>query len=137
MATNLRTFTAEVLAAPELLKREVIVLHRRMVASFVEIVAIMMPVDTGHALANITVSLRSPDPTENFDEPISVGEVVRRARSRMRVLRAFDIVYVNFNAPYVSFLNEGSSAQAPAGFIDAAEALVEAQFAVFQLARAA
>lgn len=120
MATNVTQFTAELLREREVVPREFVKLRRRQALTFVELVATDMPVDTGHAQANILVSRLGPDETENFDEPLSVREIVNRARAVLRTLRPFDPIFVNFNAPYMSFLNDGSSTQAPAGFIETA-----------------
>lgn len=128
MATNLKTFTADLAAESTVVTRELVALHKKQIVAYVDIVAQFMPFDTGHALANIVVSVGAPNPIENFDEPISVAQVVARARAALSGLPPFQVVYVNFNADYTSFLNEGSSTQAPAGFIELAESLVEGAF---------
>jgi len=74
----------------------------------------MTPVDTGRARANWNPSLNTPDPT--IREP-------GQKKSIDPVASAFkltDTILISNNLPYIKPLNNGSSKQAPAGFVDAA-----------------
>lgn len=78
------------------------------------------PVDTGRARANWVASLGAPfaTPTEDTDPSgagrISVNNTTISAR------RPGQDVYISNNLPYIGRLNEGHSAQAPAGFVEKA-----------------
>ena len=128
MATNVTQFNGELVQALEASKRDTIVLHRRQVLTFVQVVAGRTPIDTGHAQANWVAYVGPGSDIELFNEPQTIQQIRDRSASNLRRLKFGDVVTVVNNAPYISFLNEGSSKQAPAGFIEAAEAIVNAAF---------
>lgn len=87
------------------------------------------PVDTGWARANWVPSIGTPF-EGNADE---LDEVARRAaapaqgarqQTSTAALLTYQIergpVFISNNVPYIVFLNEGTSDQAPAGFVQAA-----------------
>ena len=130
MATNVVQFNREVEATNGKLRRIRVTETRKFVLNFVSIVGSLIPVKTGHAKNNIIVSVGGPDENENFNDdgngPLDTSELVRRGRVQLQGLKFDSQVYVNFNAPYTSFLNNGHSKQAAAGFIDAAAAVANA-----------
>jgi hypothetical protein len=125
MATNVNEFTQEVDEANPRVRRQLVKLQVDLTVRFVEIVAELTPFRTGHAQANWIASHSSPDTAENFDEPSSVDEISRRARRALRGTKFGETTYGQNNAPYISLLNDGSSAQAPAGFVETAIAIAE------------
>ena len=89
------------------------------------------PVDTGFARAGWTPSLGSPvvdrldRPSDRVDAQSQASQ--RRAQNQARAQQIASTyklsqgrVFINNPVPYVTFLNEGSSAQAPAKFIERA-----------------
>jgi hypothetical protein len=72
------------------------------------------PVDTGRARSNWLPSLNRPDGRQ-----VGVGQKpdTRNAIARYKLS---DTIFITNNLPYITKLNEGSSQQAPAGFVDAA-----------------
>lgn len=88
------------------------------------------PVDTGRARSNWQVSLGSPLTSER--EPYSPGEGLGRgegqnaagalaqAQERIGARQSEQDIYIQNNVDYIGALNDGSSAQAPAGFVQAA-----------------
>lgn len=128
MPTNVTTFAPTVRASNFRVERQLVALQFDLATRFVEIVAEQTPFDTGHAQANWVASRSTPDTEENFDEPLGVDEIVRRAKVALARLQFGEIVYVQNNVFYISFLNDGSSAQAPAGFIEVALAIAEDEF---------
>ena len=87
------------------------------------------PVDTGRARSNWFLTLDSP--TTDVDVPYSAGtggstaganaqEAMAQARDAISDRREDQEVYISNNLPYIERLNEGWSAQAPAGFIERA-----------------
>lgn len=120
MGTNLKEFRAEVNQASPLVRRQLVALQFDLTVRFIEIVAPLTPYDTGHAQSNWVASRGSPDPEEREDEPLDIDELVRRAKIALAKLKFGESAFVQNNAPYISFLNDGTSNQAPAGFIDVA-----------------
>lgn len=88
------------------------------------------PVDTGRARSNWQVSLGSPITSQR--EPYAPGEGLGRgegqnaagalaqAQERIGARQPGETVYITNNVDYIGPLNDGSSAQAPAGFVQAA-----------------
>lgn len=87
------------------------------------------PIDTGQAISNWQVSLTGPitrqipsyvpgqkGSTKNIVIANAIGEAVGILAAR----RPYQPIYIGNALPYIAQLNQGSSAQAPAGFIDAA-----------------
>lgn len=79
------------------------------------------PVDTGRARANWLPSLNVPDVT--IIPPAEKGGTVQRTANLERAIESYtldDTILITNNLPYISELNNGTSKQAPAGFVDAA-----------------
>lgn len=75
------------------------------------------PVDTGRARANWQVSINAPITTETGSTDAQ-GQMSRNA-GVIQGYRGGEIILQN-NVPYIGRLNEGWSAQAPAGFVEKA-----------------
>jgi len=75
------------------------------------------PVDTGHARINWTPTVAAPargeiegaDPGSAVDPVVALGPA-----------SPGDVMFITNNVPYIRRLNEGSSPQAPAGFVEKA-----------------
>ena len=79
------------------------------------------PVDFGRARANWLPSLNVPDAT--IIPPPLKGETIERKANLETAIAAYtlaDTILISNNLPYIKALNDGSSEQAPAGFVDAA-----------------
>lgn len=74
------------------------------------------PVDTGRARSNWIPSINVVNPVtvEPNNKP-SIAPVLKE-------FKITDTILISNNLPYIRRLNEGSSKQAPAGFVDAAVA---------------
>lgn len=86
-------------------------------------VVLATPVDTGRARSNWQVDLnRAPDGT--LPEPASPAEGAARAtaeaKEKAAAYKTGDVLHITNNLPYIGRLNEGWSAQAPAGFVEEA-----------------
>lgn len=83
------------------------------------------PVDTGRARGNWLPSIN-----ETINEPIDredkSGEMtVAEAAAVIETAKLGDIIHLQNNVPYIGRLNDGHSAQAPAGFVeDAVERVI-------------
>lgn len=103
----------------------------RLQLSVFQILTTETPVDTGFARGAWTPSLGTAQnaelvPPRRREAKKSAGErnlVANRAKAEA-IARTYQIsqgpVFISNNVPYIGFLNEGSSAQAPARFVEAA-----------------
>ncbi len=88
------------------------------------------PVDTSKALSNWQVGL-GEKPTGSLppyvlgkaasSEGASIEAAISVALSILREARPGQSIWITNNLPYIRRLNDGSSAQAPAGFVERAE----------------
>ena len=85
------------------------------------------PVDTGHARANWVPSVG--EPFRGNVEGVAPSEHDRGVIAVLGYKLGDGPAWVTNNVPYILFLNDGSSAQSPAGFIERAiaEAVQEAR----------
>ena len=96
----------------------------RVMIAVAQTVVLATPVDTGRARANWIASLGSPVrlPTNDEDpsgqETIAVATAVAKARKAGSGIP----IFLANNVDYIAELNRGSSAQAPAGFVEVAVA---------------
>lgn len=83
-------------------------------------VVLATPVDTGRARGNwqLNVGSRITDEIERLDQggSATIAENATKAVTR----REGQNIFISNNVNYIGFLNEGSSAQAPAGFVEMA-----------------
>jgi hypothetical protein len=85
------------------------------------------PIDTGNARGNWIVTIGEPS-TEYFKRPnrLSPGRspesAILEANDVSTRAQFHDDIYISNNAPYIVRLNEGSSPQAGAGFVESAVA---------------
>ncbi|MGB5810117.1 MAG: hypothetical protein WBG86_06275 [Polyangiales bacterium] len=81
---------------------------------------ITTPVDTGFARGNWRPSLNTPSPTPISTLDPSGQATISRIETVGKLWRVGDTAYIVNRAPYIGRLNQGSSPQAPAGFVQAA-----------------
>lgn len=74
------------------------------------------PVDKGRARANWLPSLNVPD-NRMIDGPASNKPSIKPTLNSFKLS---DTILITNNLPYIRSLNDGSSQQAPAGFVDMA-----------------
>lgn len=108
-------------------ERQIIQLSLEVTANLIE----TTPVDLGWARANWVPTIGTPydvnvgNPTDASD----VGAARRKQAEGRQALRGYKLtrgtIFVTNNVPYIQKLNEGSSKQAPAGFVqNAVEAAI-------------
>ena len=78
------------------------------------------PVDTGHARANWQVGIDAPISKEIEEEDKSGEATIARNAGTIRGATPKKSIILSNNVPYINVLNEGSSAQAPAQFVQIA-----------------
>lgn len=81
-------------------------------------VILSTPVDTGRARANWRAEIGGPFTSEV--DSTSASEAISQGRQTIGARRPGQTIYISNNVPYIKRLNEGSSKQAPAGFVEAA-----------------
>ena len=81
------------------------------------------PVDTGRAMNNWVISVGSPSRVVH-EEGGSAGSIeaskAGNATTTLASVTNFDTVWISNNLPYIGALEEGSSKQAPSGWVAAA-----------------
>ena len=95
-------------------------------------VVLATPVDTGRARSNWIVSLSVPvlSPIGPYAPGSKLGKgeranaeaALQQGRERINAARGPQDIYISNNVNYIGRLNEGYSAQAPAGFVQSAVA---------------
>lgn len=118
-------------ARVDALTKNLSVLTRNTTRAIINRLAIATPVDTGEAVSNWQVSLAGPQ-TAHLP-PYVPGEKgstrIDNQRAMLRAARAIipgffvakgQILYIGNGAPHIEKLNQGSSSQAPAGFVESA-----------------
>ena len=88
-----------------------------------QVVVTETPVDTGRARANWQVGIGQPVNTSTIetDDSQSAGPTLSRNEDEIeRWTLADENIHLTNNIEYITPLNEGSSAQAPAGFVETA-----------------
>lgn len=85
------------------------------------------PVDTGRARSNWVVGTGPSSAAINAYAPGEKGSTAgQNTQAALQQARDFldandvSVIYISNSLPYIQYLNEGSSSQAPAGFIEAA-----------------
>lgn len=86
-------------------------------------VVLKTPVDTGRARGNWQTSIGTPIEEEGWIEsPTMAGAAV------MKTLTPFNVVFISNNVPYIIYLEDGSSDQAPAGMVTVTMAEMAEQY---------
>ncbi len=76
------------------------------------------PVDTGRARSNWIASVDTPSDAEGAAE--SPAAAIARAEAVIKGAGPRQDIWISNNLPYIARLNDGHSAQAPAGFVQSA-----------------
>lgn len=94
------------------------------------------PVDTGRAMNNWNISVGSINPSVNdIGGSANTLAAAKRASAPAKLagIRPFDTVWISNHLPYIGFLEEGSSSQAPNGWVSQAIQRNLSQLARFAL----
>lgn len=98
------------------------VIVREIAGTINQTIVFATPVDTGRARANWQVGVGSSPQAELQEDDPGGGSTVARNQGAIASAREGDIIYISNNVRYITRLNQGSSAQAPAGFVEQAVA---------------
>jgi hypothetical protein len=105
------------------------ILLRKVALAVDAAVVLATPVDTGRARSNWQVELGAAP--EGVREPFSEGAegstagpnaqaAIAAGQAVIAQARGTDVIHITNNLTYIAALNDGSSAQAPAGFVEEA-----------------
>lgn len=115
--TTLSIFAQEMDKLAGIVETNVVKLHRAVAEEVVEFVANATPVKTGQAAGNWQTTINTPSSSWTAGNS-SAAEAIAQAREALTSLAIGQTVYISNNVPYIVELNQGSSAQAPAGFVE-------------------
>lgn len=120
MAT-LQIFAQQMNALASTVQQRIPMLSREVAQHIVEDVARENPVLTGQSSANWKTSIGSPDNSwDPGPNPDAGQHSIDAAKTALVALGMGQTVYITNNVPYIVDLNSGSSAKAPAGFVETA-----------------
>lgn len=128
MSTAFSTLDDRLNRVADRLTDNVVRLMTEIIISIGTAVVILTPVDTGFARANWRPSLNSPATSPiSFLDPTG-SATIARIETVARRFRIGDQAFLTNRAPYIGRLNEGSSPQRAAGFVQLAviEGITEA-----------
>ena len=117
---NLRQFSRRMKFRAENLVQETNRIVKQVALVVDQTVVLATPVDTGRARANWLVSVDGPNNSEVDAVDPTGSSALAQGRSVISGRTPGQSVYVTNNVDYIGFLNAGSSAQAPAGFVEEA-----------------
>lgn len=107
----------------KLLPEELKVFQGKIAFEALRRIVLKTPVDTGRARGNWQTTVGSaPAGEQRSETPIEDGAAV------LKQIEAFCIVYVSNNVPYIIYLEDGSSKQAPHGMLRITLSELEAMF---------
>ena len=109
---------------PSVHKRQVRVdsdkMAKRVALKILRILTIVSPVDTGRFKANWRVGIASRDTRATRQQDKSGGPTFGKGASKIQRAKRGATLFISNNLPYAKRLNEGSSQQAPANFVEQA-----------------
>lgn len=125
MANDLEGFSKRIKIRAARVEANTNVLVRKCALLVDTAVVMQTPVDTGRARANWQVSIGGEEgPGGVLPAPASPGagaeEALGKGRSAIMQYQGSGTIHITNNLPYIKRLDEGSSKQAPAGFVEKA-----------------
>ncbi len=120
LQTNISAFNAEITKFVDVLTPlEVVSVQKKIALEALKRIVLKTPVDTGRCRGNWQVNLTTPgegfDP-EQFDKSGS-GSLSNGMAVITSVKKPFQIIWISNNVPYVIYLEDGTSKQAPRGMV--------------------
>lgn len=126
---SFRDFSNRMRKASNLVKQQTDGLAKGAALAVVTDLAKNTPVDTSKAISNWKVTLVAPYPAEvdahfpgmsGSTYTKSVAETIAEAERNIKKRRSGETIFITNNADYITKLNNGSSRQEPAGFVERA-----------------
>lgn len=123
---NLDEFSEIIARLGRQVEQNALLVVRRVALAADQAVVVATPVDTGRARSNWLVTIDAPDPREipPYSQDDGAGSARAAVAQGQAAIAAFAAgnraIYITNNLPYIERLNQGSSAQAPASFVQQA-----------------
>lgn len=133
VTVNLIQFNADLQKFADQIGADIVTVEKKVALEVLSKVTERTPVDTGRARANWNVSLGSPDLSTTpdgiySDYQNSPGTAAQqKGQQTLAGLQKPEVVWIANGLPYIQKLNEGSSVQASANFVEQSIAEVEAE----------
>lgn len=115
---DLRSFGRKMRVTGALVADNATALVRSVAVTVDSEVVFSTPVDTGRARSNWQVELNAP--ATGTVPPMDASAALAKAEARIAQAQPGDTIHITNNLPYIGRLNEGWSAQAPAGYVESA-----------------
>lgn len=118
MTSNLEQFNREVNEFAKSIGVKVSSLQKKIVLEALRRIVMKTPVDTGRARGNWQVTISSPSEKvmpNTFDK--GGTETIQKALTVIEAIPPYSVVWISNNVNYITFLEEGSSQQAPSGMV--------------------
>lgn len=119
---SLAQFAVRIRAMAGRIERNFDTTLRRTALAVSQTVVMSTPVDTGRARANWQVSLGQPVQESLDATDPGGGPTMAKNANVINQARGDAVIYLSNNLDYIVSLNQGSSSQAPAGFVEDAVA---------------
>ncbi len=120
--------------AKDLVPRQVLIIQKKMVLELLTRVVLKTPVDTGRARGNWQTTIGSAPEGESgrLDESVSAEDSssIEAGLKVLAELPPFAVVWISNNLDYISYLENGSSKQAPEGMLAVSIAELQEMFNV-------
>jgi len=119
--TNLRKLNKRFDKVADRVGVSVVTLQKKLAFDIFADLVEQTPVDTGRAMNNWNISVGTVDRsvTDSGGSPGGIqGAKEGIAAASLAGLQPFSTVWISNSLPYITFLNEGSSDQAPSGFVE-------------------
>lgn len=124
--SDLKTFSRKIRTRAAKVSKNTDGLVKKVILAVDQAVVLATPVDTGRARANWRPSIGSMDST-TLPEPSSPGAGLRQALADAEAVsqkyqggNKSPTVHITNSLPYIQYLNDGSSKQAPKNFVNTA-----------------
>lgn len=122
MSINIGDIDAAISKITKELDSSILEATTKLALTIYQVLTYATPVDTGRARTNWIFSIGKPSSeviTANLDKTGIIGLTKAQATMQSNYKTGYTI-HISNNLPYISRLNEGSSKQAPAGFVEKA-----------------
>jgi len=118
---DLTTFSRRMAKRAEKFPGGVNKLMQRIAIAVDQAVVLATPVDTGRARSNWMASVG--EPSSETGPAVSANDAIGSAKAIIETSESGKEIHLTNNLPYISPLNDGSSAQAPKNFVEEAVAV--------------
>ena len=96
----------------KLISEDLVTFHKTIALLVLRGVVLKTPVDTGRARGNWQVTINNQAEGE-----VDPRDSISAGQQQLASIKPFDVVWISNNVPYIEFLEEGSSTQAPEGML--------------------